>query len=121
MCVGPQTKERRDNPQRCLAMLTKALAKAWAPEITVNSVAPGVIPLEDIDERGKAMISNTPAQRGGTPAEVADTIARAAKYVPKKHLYPCTNCGMAPMDREIALQKLEALVAGTRLARKKLK
>src|SRR5437588_7518275 len=56
-----------------------------------------------------------------TPAEVADTIARAAKYVPKKHLYPCTNRGMAPMDRQIALQKLEALVAGARLARKKLK
>ncbi len=37
-------------------MLTRALAKAWAPEITVNSVAPGVIPFEDIDERGKRMI-----------------------------------------------------------------
>ena len=33
--------------------LTKALAKAWAPDITVNSLAPGVIPFEDIDERGK--------------------------------------------------------------------
>ncbi|HTM58744.1 MAG TPA: methionine synthase [Burkholderiales bacterium] len=56
-----------------------------------------------------------------TPAEVAATIARAAKYVPVKHLYPCTNCGMAPMDRDVALKKLEALVAGTRLARRKLK
>jgi len=56
-----------------------------------------------------------------TPAEVAATIARAAKYVPVKHLYPCTNCGMAPMDRDIALKKLEALVAGTKLARRKLK
>src|SRR6267143_2046988 len=55
-----------------------------------------------------------------TPTEIAATIAKAAKYVPLKHLYPCTNCGMAPMDREIALKKLEALVAGTRLARKKL-
>ena len=35
-------------------MLTRALSKAFAPEITVNSVAPGVIPFEDIDERGKA-------------------------------------------------------------------
>jgi 5-methyltetrahydropteroyltriglutamate--homocysteine methyltransferase len=56
-----------------------------------------------------------------TPREVADTIARAAKYVPPRRLYPCTNCGMAPMDRDIAVRKLEALVAGTALARKKLK
>ena len=56
-----------------------------------------------------------------TPQEVAATIARAAKYVPVKHLYPCTNCGMAPMDREVAVKKLQALVAGTKLARRKLK
>ena len=56
-----------------------------------------------------------------TPQEVAKTIAAAAKYVPAKHLYPCTNCGMAPMDRDIALAKLEALVAGTALAKKKLR
>ena len=37
-----------------------------------------------------------------TPAEVAATIKRALKYVPRKHLVACTNCGMAPMDREIA-------------------
>jgi 3-oxoacyl-[acyl-carrier protein] reductase/pteridine reductase len=55
-------------------MLTRALAKAWAPHITVNSVAPGVIPFEDIDERGLQMIRNTPAQRGGTPDEIADAV-----------------------------------------------
>ncbi|HEY1496659.1 MAG TPA: SDR family oxidoreductase [Candidatus Solibacter sp.] len=55
-------------------MLTRALSKAFAPEITVNSVAPGVIPFDDIDERGKRMIENTPAGRGGTPAEIADAV-----------------------------------------------
>ena len=55
-------------------MLTKALAKAWAPEITVNSVAPGVIPFADIDERGKEMLRRTPAGRGGTPDEIADAV-----------------------------------------------
>jgi 5-methyltetrahydropteroyltriglutamate--homocysteine methyltransferase len=56
-----------------------------------------------------------------TPQEVAATIAAAAKYVPAKRLYPCTNCGMAPMDRDIAVRKLQALVTGTALARRKLK
>jgi len=55
-----------------------------------------------------------------TPEEVAQTISRALKYVPAKHLFPCTNCGMAPMDRDIAAAKLRALAAGTALARKKL-
>ena len=55
-------------------MMTRALAKALAPTITVNSVAPGVIPFDDIDERGKRMIENTPARRGGTPAEVAEAV-----------------------------------------------
>lgn len=57
-----------------VAMLTRALAKAWAPEITVNSVAPGVIPFDDIDERGKRLIAITPAQRGGTPEEIAEAV-----------------------------------------------
>jgi 5-methyltetrahydropteroyltriglutamate--homocysteine methyltransferase len=51
-----------------------------------------------------------------TPEQVADTIGRALRYVPADRLFPCTNCGMAPMDREIAAAKLRALVAGARLA-----
>lgn len=54
-----------------------------------------------------------------TPAQVADTIARALAHVPPNRLFACTNCGMAPMSREVALAKLEALVAGARLARER--
>ena len=54
-----------------------------------------------------------------TPQEVSAVIGRALKYVPARHLFPCTNCGMAPMDRDIALKKLQALAAGAALARKK--
>jgi 5-methyltetrahydropteroyltriglutamate--homocysteine methyltransferase len=52
-----------------------------------------------------------------TPEQVAATIGAALKYVPKHRLFPCTNCGMAPMGREIAEGKLRALAAGTKLAR----
>jgi 5-methyltetrahydropteroyltriglutamate--homocysteine methyltransferase len=38
--------------------------------------------------------------------------------VPAHRLYPCTNCGLAPMDRGIALRKLKALAQGAELARK---
>ena len=54
-----------------------------------------------------------------TPEEVADTIGRALQFVPKRHLFACTNCGMAPMDRDIAVKKLEALAKGAALARQR--
>ncbi len=54
-----------------------------------------------------------------TPEEVAAVIAEAMKHVPKERIQPCTNCGMAPMDRAVAIQKLKALGAGARLARER--
>ncbi len=52
-----------------------------------------------------------------TPEQVAATIGKALEFVPRDKLIPCTNCGMAPMDRSIAAAKLNALGAGARLAR----
>ena len=54
-----------------------------------------------------------------TPQQVADTIGRALQFVARERLFPCTNCGMAPMDRDIALRKLEALAKGAALARER--
>jgi 5-methyltetrahydropteroyltriglutamate--homocysteine methyltransferase len=54
-----------------------------------------------------------------TPEEVADTIADALSFVPAERLFPCTNCGMAPMRREVAEAKLAALGAGAALARQR--
>jgi 5-methyltetrahydropteroyltriglutamate--homocysteine methyltransferase len=54
-----------------------------------------------------------------TPEEVAAVIARAADYVPKEKIIACTNCGMAPMHRDVAMRKLQALAQGAALARKK--
>ena len=54
-----------------------------------------------------------------TPEEVADTIGRALRYVPADRLFPCTNCGLAPMRREVAEAKLAALGLGAALARER--
>jgi 5-methyltetrahydropteroyltriglutamate--homocysteine methyltransferase len=53
-----------------------------------------------------------------TPQEVAATLRRALAYVPIARLEASTNCGMAPLDRAVALGKLEALAAGAALIRK---
>jgi 5-methyltetrahydropteroyltriglutamate--homocysteine methyltransferase len=54
-----------------------------------------------------------------TPEQVADTIGRALQFVARERLCACTNCGMAPMDRDTAARKLEALAAGAALARER--
>jgi 5-methyltetrahydropteroyltriglutamate--homocysteine methyltransferase len=54
-----------------------------------------------------------------TPEAVAETIASALRFVPRERLIACTNCGMAPMDRKIAMAKLEALARGAELAQRK--
>jgi 3-oxoacyl-[acyl-carrier protein] reductase/pteridine reductase len=55
-------------------MLTRALSKAFAPKVTVNSVAPGVIPFGETDDRVKRLIAKTPACRAGTADEIADAV-----------------------------------------------
>jgi 5-methyltetrahydropteroyltriglutamate--homocysteine methyltransferase len=55
-----------------------------------------------------------------TPERVASVIEDAAEHVPLERLFPCTNCGMAPMRRDVAVAKLRALSDGAALARQRL-
>jgi 5-methyltetrahydropteroyltriglutamate--homocysteine methyltransferase len=54
-----------------------------------------------------------------TPEDVAATIAEALRHVPAERIFACTNCGMAPMRREVAMAKLTALAQGAALARER--
>ena len=52
-----------------------------------------------------------------TPEQVAETLHKALQFVDAKNLYPCTNCGMAPLPRHVAQGKLSALAQGAKLVR----
>ncbi len=52
--------------------------------------------------------------------QVAATLKAAMAHVDPERMYPCTNCGMAPLPRRVAEGKLAALGAGARLARRAL-
>ena len=54
-----------------------------------------------------------------TPEEIVTTLRDVMQYVPKERIVCCTNCGMAPMRRDIAEAKLQALGAGAKLARER--
>lgn len=55
-----------------------------------------------------------------TPEEVAATLRKALQFVDADKLYPCTNCGMAPLSRQVARDKLAALHAGAAIVRQEL-
>ena len=55
-----------------------------------------------------------------TPEEVADTLRNALEFVDADKLLPSTNCGMAPLPRDVALEKMSALSAGAAIVRGEL-
>jgi NAD(P)-dependent dehydrogenase (short-subunit alcohol dehydrogenase family) len=54
-----------------LHMLSQTMAKAWAPEISVNCIAPGMIVQGEVDEAYEHFAQKTPMQRNGTAEDVA--------------------------------------------------
>jgi 3-oxoacyl-[acyl-carrier protein] reductase/pteridine reductase len=53
-----------------LHMLSQTMAKAWAPEISVNCIAPGMIVQGEVDEAYEHLARKTPMQRNGTAHDV---------------------------------------------------
>ncbi len=99
-----------------------ALAKSRIDQVSVeciNSHVPlSVLKLLD----GKDVlvgVIDVATDKTETPEQIADLIGAVMRYVPQEKIIACTNCGMAPMRREIAAKKLEALGRGAVLARKK--
>jgi 5-methyltetrahydropteroyltriglutamate--homocysteine methyltransferase len=100
-----------------------ALAKSPIRQVSLE-VANSKVPVEFIGLlAGKDVLVgciDVASETVETPEEVAATIRRAMKYVPPQRLFPCTNCGMAPMARDLAYAKLSALSAGAALVRAEL-
>jgi NAD(P)-dependent dehydrogenase (short-subunit alcohol dehydrogenase family) len=57
-----------------LHMLTQTMAKAFAPEISVNCVAPGMVVNGEVDPAYEHFAKKTPMQRNGTPNDVAEAV-----------------------------------------------
>jgi 5-methyltetrahydropteroyltriglutamate--homocysteine methyltransferase len=117
-------KKTLGNEWRQYEAIFPALAKSKIDQVSLECIDSRV-PIELMKLlKGKDVlvgVIDVATDRVETPQQVAEVIQKALKYVPAKHLFPCTNCGMAPMDRDIAIAKLKALAQGAALARKKLR
>ena len=55
-------------------MLSQTMAKAWAPEISVNCVAPGMIVTSEVSAGYEHFVAKTPMQRNGRVDDVAAAV-----------------------------------------------
>ena len=115
-------KETLGGEWRQYEQIFPALAKSRLDQVSLECIH-SKVPVEFLQLlKGKDVllgVIDVANDRVETPKEILGVIDRALQFVPKKHLFPCTNCGMAPMNREIAIAKLKALAAGAALARKR--
>ncbi len=99
-----------------------ALAKSRIDQVSlecINSHVPMRV-LELLDGKDVLIgVIDVATDQIEAPEQVAAVIGQAMQYVPKDKIIACTNCGMAPMRREVAAKKLQALGQGAALARKK--
>jgi 5-methyltetrahydropteroyltriglutamate--homocysteine methyltransferase len=99
-----------------------ALASSRIGEVSVECIH-SKVPIELLSllkgKRVQIGVIDVATDTVETPDEVAGAIEAALKHVAKEHLVAGTNCGMAPMRRDIAAAKLVALGRGAELARRR--
>ncbi len=100
-----------------------AIAKSPIRQVSVECVNSRV-PLDLLTlldgKTVQAGVIDVATDRVETPDEIVRTIESLMRVVPKETIVASTNCGMAPMRRDIAEAKLNALGAGAKLARERL-
>jgi 5-methyltetrahydropteroyltriglutamate--homocysteine methyltransferase len=94
------------------------LAESSIDQVSLE-IAGSHVPLEVLDLLGdksvQAGVIDVATDSVESPDEVARLIAAVAEHIPPERIYPSTNCGMVPLDRRVAVAKMEALGAGTYL------
>jgi 5-methyltetrahydropteroyltriglutamate--homocysteine methyltransferase len=99
-----------------------ALARSRIDQVSVECINSRV-PIEVLELlAGKTVLVgaiDVASDKTESAEEVAGVIGAALKYVAKENIVACTNCGMAPMQRDVAVKKLEALAQGAALARQR--
>lgn len=84
-------------------------------------IAGSHVPLEVLDllsdKSVQAGVIDVATEQVETPDQVATLIERVVEHLPPERILPSTNCGMVPLSREVSVAKMEALAAGTAIAR----
>jgi 5-methyltetrahydropteroyltriglutamate--homocysteine methyltransferase len=104
---------------RQYAQVFPALAKSRIDQVSLECLHSHVpLDLMQLLEGKEVMVGviDVASNEIETPEQIADAIGQALQYVRKDKLIACTNCGLAPMSREVAMKKLQALTAGAALA-----
>lgn len=107
--------ERWDQYAHVLPLLARSCVDQISVELAGSRVPPEVLALAG-DKTLAIGVIDVASERIETPDDVDATIRLARQYVPDERIVCSTNCGMAPMPREIAYDKLRALAEGALLA-----
>jgi len=107
--------EHWDQYAHVLPLLARSCVDQISIELAGSNVPPSVLALAGTKTIAVGVI-DVADERVETPDDVAATIALARRYVPDERIVCSTNCGMAPMAREVAYAKLRSLSDGALLA-----